>query len=72
MATEKQVELVLTLQKEAWERKYKRQEVEKMTHEEVSKAIEYLKSKKKENIEKSKEQATINKMNKWQMNMWKD
>ncbi|MCJ0913259.1 MULTISPECIES: hypothetical protein [Mammaliicoccus] len=72
MATEKQVELVLTLQKEAWERKYKKHQIEKMTYEEVSKAIEYLRSKKKKNRIEAEEQATINKMNKWQMNMWKD
>ncbi|MFP4878687.1 hypothetical protein ACLFLH_07005 [Mammaliicoccus sciuri] len=72
MATEKQVELVLTLQKESWERMYKRHQIERMTHEEVSEAIEYLRSKKKKNRIEAEEQAIINKMNKWQMNIWKD
>ncbi|WP_191835787.1 hypothetical protein [Mammaliicoccus sciuri] len=72
MATEKQVELVLTLQKESWERMYERHQIERMTHEEVSEAIEYLRSKKKKNRIEAEEQAIINKMNKWQMNIWKD
>lgn len=71
MATDKQVDYILGLQKKAHVSYYIRPQIEKMTHEEVSKAIDYLKEKQKVAYE-DEYQAQIREMNKWQMNMWKN
>lgn len=71
MATDKQVDYILGLQKKAHVSYYLRPQIENMSHEEVSKAIGFLKEKQKV-ADEDRYQAQIRDMNKWQMNMWKD
>lgn len=71
MATDKQVEYVMGLQAQLVFHFYTPIEIERMTNEEISKSIKFLKSKKEES-DKLKDIAITKDMNNWQMNMWKE